>query len=158
MSQLTTPAGRALAQIGVPFNEFIHDGPLASIAQAADERGQTVDQVVRSLLFRVKDGGYVMVIVAGPRKVSWKALRAYYKQNRLSMPGPDEVLEVTGFEIGAVQPFGLPQPMDVVVDRSVLVHEEISMGSGVRGTGIVMKVKDLLKALGDPPQVDFTEN
>ena len=40
--------------------------------------------------------------------------------------------------------------MPVLVDETVLAQEEISMGSGVRGTAIVLKVTDLLTALDGP--------
>jgi Cys-tRNA(Pro) deacylase len=158
MTEITTPAGQALLELGIPFQEFIHKGPLASLAQAAAERDQSTDQVIRSLLFRVKEGVYMMALVAGEAKVSWKALRKYYKQNRLSMPGPEEVLQITGYEIGSVTPFGMKASMDILIDTSVTRQREVSMGSGVRGTGIILQVNDLLKALDFPPEVDIVSD
>jgi prolyl-tRNA editing enzyme YbaK/EbsC (Cys-tRNA(Pro) deacylase) len=56
---------------------------------------------------------------------------------------------VTGYQIGAVSPFGLPQPLRVLVDESVLAQEEVSIGSGERGTTVILTVDALRQALGD---------
>jgi prolyl-tRNA editing enzyme YbaK/EbsC (Cys-tRNA(Pro) deacylase) len=37
----------------------------------------------------------------------------------------------------------------VLVDESVLAQEEISIGSGIRGTTVILQVKDLMQALGE---------
>lgn len=89
------------------------------------------------------------MLVAGPRQIDWKALRRTLNQSRLTMAKPEEVLAVTGYEIGAVSPFGLPHPIRILVDASVLAQEELSIGSGVRGTTVILKAADLMQALGD---------
>jgi prolyl-tRNA editing enzyme YbaK/EbsC (Cys-tRNA(Pro) deacylase) len=59
------------------------------------------------------------------------------------------VLEVTGYVVGSVSPFGLPQPVPVLIDEQVLSQEEVSIGSGVRGTTIFITTADLRNALPD---------
>lgn len=154
---LTTPASHALAAIGIAHSEFVHFGPIHSLEQAAAERGQHPEQIVRSLLFRLSEGKYALVLVAGRRQVSWKTLRRYLGQRRLTTASEEEVLAVTGYPRGAVCPFGLPEAVHILVDRSVTAHKVISLGSGVRGTAIVMHSADLMKALGDVDVGDFVE-
>jgi len=67
-------------------------------------------------------------------------------------------LAVTGYPIGAVSPFGTTRKLRVLVDASVFVEEEISIGSGVRGTTIIMKSNDLKQALGDVELVELLES
>jgi prolyl-tRNA editing enzyme YbaK/EbsC (Cys-tRNA(Pro) deacylase) len=74
-------------------------------------------------------------------------LRKHLGQSRLTLATPEEVLAVTGYQLGAVSPFGLPQPLPILVDESVFAQEEISLGSGVRGTAVILKTVDLLRAL-----------
>ncbi len=88
-----------------------------------------------------------MVLVAGPAQVDWKRLRQHLGQSRLTMASADEVLATTGYPIGAVGPLGLPQPLSIYVDDSVLAEAEISIGSGVRGTTVILQSADLLAAL-----------
>jgi Cys-tRNA(Pro)/Cys-tRNA(Cys) deacylase len=147
----------ALSAKNLPYRLFTHPGPIHSLEQAAEERGQRPEQVVRSILFRLGRGEYIMVLVAGPDQVSWKALRQYLGQSRISMAKREEVLQVTGYELGAVSPFGLPTPLRTLVDQSVLEEEELSIGSGRRGTTVIIKEDDLRLALGDVEIVQLKE-
>jgi Cys-tRNA(Pro) deacylase len=141
--------------MGIAHREFTHAGPVKSLQQAASERGQLPEQVVRSILFRLDDGDYILVVIAGPAQIPWPALRKYIGKSRMSLAKPDEVKRVTGFVVGSVSPFGLPSPMRILLDKSVLKQNEVSIGSGVRGTTIFIKVTDLAKAIGDTEIVDF---
>ena len=141
------PVSAALTAANIPHQVFRHSGPVTSLEQAAEERGQQPDQVVRSILFRLGKGQYAMVLMAGPEQISWKALRAYLGQSRLTTAKREEVLQVTGYELGAVAPFGLPGPMRIMVDESVLEPDEISLGSGVRGTAVILKPADMMRGL-----------
>jgi Cys-tRNA(Pro)/Cys-tRNA(Cys) deacylase len=149
MSTAVTPVGLELQSRGIPCTEFTHAGPVRSLEQAAEERNQRPEQVVRSILFRLAQDSYLMVAVAGPRQIDWKALRQAVGQSRMTMASPDEVLQVTGYEIGAVAPFGLPTPMRIMLDESVLREDVVSLGSGVRGTAVVLSTADLRRALGE---------
>jgi Cys-tRNA(Pro)/Cys-tRNA(Cys) deacylase len=155
------PASYALRAMGIPHRVFIHDGPLHSLEQAAAERGQDVAQVVRSVLFRVRQGEYALVLSAGPGRLPWKALRAHLGRSRISMATPEEVLAITGDPVGAVAPVGLPEPSEalwslrLIVDESVLNQGALSMGSGIRGTGIIIQRDDLLRAIGEHERVDL---
>jgi len=151
------PVSLALTALNIPHQVFVHPGPVHSLAQAAAERGQTPDQVVRSLLFRLAKGRYVMVLAAGPARISWAALRKHLGVSRLSLARRDEVVQVTGYPIGAVGPFGLPTTMPIVVDASVTAQTEVSLGSGVRGTAVILSTDDLLAALGNAPVVSLRE-
>lgn len=88
-----------------------------------------------------------MVLVAGPAQVAWKALRRHLGQSRLTTASEEEVLAVTGYQIGAVSPLGLPQPLPIYIDDSVSAEEEISLGSGIRGVTVILRTADLLAAL-----------
>ena len=73
------------------------------------------------------------------------------------MATEEEVLEVTGYRIGTVSPFGVRNQVKVLIDASVLKEEEVSIGSGVRNTAIVMKSVDIQRALGDVEVVELLE-
>lgn len=157
MTSETTPVSEALTALGIPHRLFRHAGPVHSLEQAARERGQRPEQVIRSIVFRLAEGEYVMVLAPGGRQVSWPTLRRYLGQSRLTMASEDELLQVTGYPVGAVSPFGLPRrdasplgrPMRILVDEGVFAEEEVSLGSGVRGTTVILRSDDLRRALGD---------
>ncbi len=152
-----TPVTRHLQAQGISFRVFVHSGPLHSLEQAAQERGQDPQQVVRSILFRLAADQFVMVLAPGPRQISWPALRAYLGVSRLSMASEDEVLAITGYSRGAVSPFGLPAPLRILIDESLFAQPEISLGSGVRGIAVILSSADLRCALAGAEVGCFVE-
>jgi Cys-tRNA(Pro)/Cys-tRNA(Cys) deacylase len=143
----STPATRELKARDIPHRLFRHPGPVASLQQAAEERSQAPEQVIRSIVFRVGEGEFVMVLMAGEQQVSWRSLRRYLGQSRLTMANEDELIESTGYRAGAVTPFGLPRPMRVLADEAVFEPEEVSIGSGERGLTVILRAADLRRAL-----------
>jgi Cys-tRNA(Pro)/Cys-tRNA(Cys) deacylase len=151
----STPVTRYLDDKGIPYRFFRHPGQVHSLGQAARERGQRPEQIIRSIVFRLSKGGFVMVLVAGERQVAWRALRKHLGTSRISMASEAEILEKTGYPLGAVSPFGLQSPMRTLVDRSVLLEQEISVGSGVRYTTVIMQREDFMRALGEVEVGEF---
>ena len=151
------PISIALEELGVPHKIFRHEKPVASFEQAASDRGQRASQIVRSILFRIAEDEFLMVLIAGPAQVSWKILRKYLGRSRISMATEDEVLAVTGYRIGTVGPFGLPNQLKVLIDASVMREEEVSIGSGMRNTAIILKSTDLHQDLKTADVVSLTE-
>ncbi len=150
---IETPVTRALDAQHIPYRVFQHPGEVASLEQAAQERGQLPEQVIRSIVFRFKRGEsqdeYVMALMAGATQINWSALRKILGVSRVTMANQKELRAVTGYEIGAVAPFGLQKAIRVLADESVFVPEEISLGSGVRGVTVILTGADLKRALGE---------
>ena len=153
---LSTPVTRYLDSIQVPYRVFTHPGPINSLEQAARERNQVPEQVVRSIVFRLSNEIFVMVLVAGAQQISWPALREYLGVSRMTMAKPEEILAQTSYPIGAVSPFGLPRPMRVLADESVFQPGEVSIGSGVRYTTVILRSDDLRRSLGQVESGRFT--
>src|SRR5689334_20459966 len=151
------PASIALEQLNIPHRVFVHETPVNSFEQAASDRNQRPEQVVRSILFQIRPEEFLMVLMAGPAQIDWRKLRQFVKRSRVRMATEDEVLEVTGYRVGTVSPFGLKTQVTVLIDTSVLKEEEISIGSGVRNMAIVMKSIDVQRALGNPEIVSLGE-
>lgn len=55
------PASIALDQLGIPHRVFHHEKPVTSFEQAAADRNQRPEQIVRSILFQVRPGEFVWV-------------------------------------------------------------------------------------------------
>jgi Cys-tRNA(Pro)/Cys-tRNA(Cys) deacylase len=145
----STPVTQDLDRKGIPYRLFTHPGPIHSLEQAARERGQRPEQVVRSIVFRLSEGEFVMVLIAGPQQISWAALRTHLGVSRMSMASEEEVLVTTGYPLGAVSPFGLPGTMRILADESVFKKDQVSLGSGVRYTTVILSSQDLRRGLGN---------
>jgi len=151
-----TPVTQALEALGIPHTLHIHERPLRSLEQAAEERGLEPSQIIRTLLFRLEDRSFLIVLAAGPGKVSWPLLRRHLGVARLTTATPDEVRQVTGYEPGAVSPFGLPSTLRILADRGLLAQDMISIGAGVRNAGVILQRDDLVRAL-QPEIGDFVD-
>lgn len=151
------PASLALDAMGIEHRVFIHERPVTSFEEAASHRNQRPGQIVRSILFNIRPEEYLMVLVAGPDQIDWKKLRQFVKRSRVRMATEEEVLEVTGYRIGTVSPFGLKNQVQVLIDASVLKEAEVSIGSGVRNMAIIMKSADLRQALSTSEIVSLME-
>jgi Cys-tRNA(Pro)/Cys-tRNA(Cys) deacylase len=153
MTEFDSPVTQDLDRLNIPYRIFTHPGPVKSLEQAAEERGQEPQQVIRSLLFRLSADDFVLALMAGSGQVDWKTLRRYLGEKRLTTAGEEEMLRVTGYPRGAVSPLGLPQPLRTLADPAVFAPQEISIGSGVRGTTVILRAHDLHRAL---PGVEIT--
>ena len=156
MNEVSTPVTIALDRLQLPYRVFQHPGPVHSLAQAARERGHEPQQIIRSLLFRLATDNFVLALMAGPQQVDWKTLRKTLDQKRLTTASEEEVLRITGYPRGAVSPLGLPQPLRTLADPDVFSPAEISIGSGVRGTTVILASADLRRALPEVEIVPLT--
>lgn len=152
------PASIALEKLNIPHRVFQHEKPLHSFEQAAAERNQRPEQIVRSILFQIRPEEFVMVLVAGRDQVDWRKLRQLVGRSRVRMATEEEVLEVTGYRVGTVSPFGLKNQVRVLIDESVLREEEVSLGSGAREMAIIMNTADLRRILGKSEIVSLLES
>ena len=149
-----SPVSLELTRLGIRHRVYVHPGPIHSLEQAALERGQIPQQVVRSILFRLSGDKFIMALVSGPEQIPWGKLRRLLDQNRLTMASDEEVIRVTGYHPGTVSPFGLATPLRILADQRMFSNNEISLGSGLRGTAIILDPADLKKAL---PNLEVVE-
>jgi prolyl-tRNA editing enzyme YbaK/EbsC (Cys-tRNA(Pro) deacylase) len=75
-------------------------------------------------------------------------LRKHLGVSRLSLPDADEAREVTGYERGAITPFGASRPWPVIADASMLDHAVVAIGGGARGVNVHIAPHDVIEQLG----------
>jgi Cys-tRNA(Pro) deacylase len=153
---LDNPVTQDLDQLGVSYQLHLHSGEVRSLEQAAAEREMKPEQIIRTLVFRLEDESYVVVLMPGRKRVSWPKLRRYLGVSRIRTAREEEVEKVTGYLPGAVSPFGLPQPLRIFADRDIANNAVISIGAGIRNAGVKLASEDLLLTL-KPEMGDFGE-
>ncbi len=145
---MTSPVTRLLDQAGIRYSLHVHQRPVRSLEQAAAERSLAPDQIVRSLLFRLDSEAYVLVLAAGPKQVSWPALRRALGVTRLTTATPEEVVQVTGYHPGTVSPLGLRRSVRILADRRLLRQNRVSIGAGIPNAGVELPTADLIRLTG----------
>lgn len=129
-----TAALRFLAERDIP-HRLVGYGQVRSAEEAAKARDIDLSALVKTLVIRIEDGNYALVLIPGDRGLDYPKLRSHLGVRRLTMPDPEEAKAATGYERGTITPFGAGDHR-VLVDRRLLDHDEISLGSGAHGWAI----------------------
>lgn len=155
MDEISTPATKYLDMAGIQYKIFHHSHLPVSLAEAAHERDQVEDQVIRSILFRLQEGQYLLFLTPGSKQIPWKGLRRALSINRITLATEEEVKEQTGYKIGTVSPFGIPPTIRIIADRSIFIFETVSIGIGKSGYALILRSKDIPIALPNLEIVDI---
>ena len=143
----TTPALEALAGSGMAYRVVrtrIASGP----EESAELQGIPLAALLRTIVVRRGEDDYLFLLIPGGRRLAWPKLRAHLGVSRLSLPDAEEAKTVTGYERGAITPFGATRPWPVIADASVLTPEVVAIGGGARGVNLHAAPADLVRALG----------
>lgn len=152
--QPRTPAIAALEAAGVPFR-VVGTQIAHSAEESAALQGVPLGSLLRSILVRRAADDYVFVLVPGGRRFDWPKLRAFLGSSRLSLPDAEEAKAITGYERGAITPFGGLRSWPVIADASIADLEVVAIGGGARGVNVHIAPADLVAAT-DAAVVDIT--
>lgn len=134
--------------------DVIRHGPVRSLREAAEARGVTPAQVIKTMVVRRAEDDYLFVLVPGDRNISWPKLRSHLGVSRVSMPDADDALRVTGYERGTITPLGSTGDWPVLADERIT--GVISLGAGEHGVSLKVDGTDLITVL-DADVADVTE-
>ena len=147
MAHPDTPALSALSGTGLAFRVVTTEAA-GSPEESAQLQEIELGALLRTIVVRRGGDDYLFVLVPGGRRLDWPKLRAHLGVSRLMLPDADEAREATGYERGAITPFGATRPWPVLVDRAALDHEEVAIGGGARGVNLHLRPGDLVAHLG----------
>lgn len=142
---IDTPAVRALEGSGIAF-EIVRTERPSSAEESAALQGIELGQLLRTIVVRRAEDDYLFVLVPGGRQIDWPKLRAHLGVSRLSLPNQGEAMAATGYERGAITPFGSTRSWPVIADASVRELGTVAIGGGARGVNLHMAGADLLRA------------
>lgn len=147
MSVDETPGTVAAGRLGVPFDVVRTERP-NTVAESASLQGIDVGRLLRTIVVRRGADDYVFVLVPGGRQIDWPKLRAHLGVSRLSLPDAEEARAATGYERGAITPFGSRTAWPVIADASVAAADRVAIGGGARGVNLHLRAADLIAATG----------
>jgi Cys-tRNA(Pro) deacylase len=119
-----------------------------SAKESAAFQGIPVESLLRTIVVRRGEDDYVFVLVPGGRRFDWPKLRTHLGVSRLSLPDADEARAVTGYERGAITPFGSSQAWPVIVDSTAMTLDRVAIGGGAHGVNVHLAPADLVAATG----------
>lgn len=141
-----TPALEALVAAGVD-HRVVRTRPAGSPEESAGLQGIPLGSLLRTLVVRRGEDDYLFVLVPGGRRFDWPKLRAHLGVKRMSLPDADEARSVTGYERGAITPFGATTAWPVIADAAALLPDLVAIGGGARGVNVHLRPADLVASL-----------
>ena len=136
-------AGHGLADRVICFD----DRSTKTSQLAADAVGCELGQIVKTLVF-VADETPVLALVAGDRRGDAGAIAREVGAQAASFADADTVRSATGYVIGGVSPFDLPDELTVLVDDSLLRFEEVYTAGGTPNSMVRMDRGRLFEMAG----------
>ena len=125
------------------------DGHTPTVEDAARELGVAPEQIIKSLVFQVRDQP-VMVINNGLARVDRRKLAAHLEVGRkwARFASPEQALDVTGFVVGSMPPFGHRVRLRTLVDSAVFDLEVIYGGGGELNAMMRLTPAELVRVTG----------
>ncbi|MBN1563378.1 MAG: EthD family reductase [Anaerolineae bacterium] len=111
----------------------------AEALSAALDQVVTPDQIVKSVVFLVNNQPF-LVYGCGTRRVDPRklAVRLNVSRKQVKLANADQVLDLTGYEVGTVPPLGLKTPMPTYMDPAIKDYEIVYAGGG--GIDALLKI------------------
>ena len=120
-----------------------------TVEAAARAVGASVERVVKSVLF-LADSSPVLVIANGTQRVDYKRVAdtLHLSRKRLKLADALTVLEITGFPVGTVPPFGHKTRLRTLIDAGVLAQPEVYAGGGAIDALVRITPAEIVRATG----------
>ena len=155
-----TPALDSPDLLAAPTAAALQQADAASRADAADVLVAAIDPGLADTAafcahyeISMDDGANCVIVQARRGERTWYAaclvrgsdradvngvVRRHLDARKLSFAPMDDAVALTGMEYGGITPVGLPSDWPILVDESVAGHERLIVGSGIRGSKLLV--------------------
>lgn len=133
----------ALNQFGVSLQVVEFDASTRTAQDAANAIGCTVGQIVKSLIFKGRQSGKpILVLASGVNRVDEKKIATLLGE-KVDKADADFVRQHTGFVIGGVPPVGQTSPMETLIDEDLVQYADIWAAAGTPNAVFKLTTADL---------------
>lgn len=143
-----TPAVRWLRSKQVEFKPHLyrttgHGGA----RQAAKELKVCAHRVIKTLVMENQDQACLLMLMHGDRAVSTQRMARLIGSKRVFPVQPEKALQVTGYRVGGISPFGTRKDLPIYAQETILELETIFINGGKRGFLVEIAPGILVEAL-----------
>lgn len=137
-----------MAANSIPGEILFLEVPTPTVETAAQAVGTQPDQILKSILFLVKEQA-VLAITCGTQPVERRAIAELYGVGRkqVKLTPPEAVLEIAGYEVGAMPPFAHRQSLTTLIDPRVLEHQVVYAGGGAENALLRISPQEILRGV-----------
>jgi Cys-tRNA(Pro)/Cys-tRNA(Cys) deacylase len=148
--RVKTNAARILDGLGIAYElrDYEVDPDDLDAETVARKVGLPAEQVFKTLVARGDRNGVCLAVVPGNAMLDLKSLARLTGDRKVDTVALKEVQPLTGYIRGGVTALGCKKAYPVFVDETVELFDQVAVSAGVRGTQIVLKPADYLRATG----------
>jgi prolyl-tRNA editing enzyme YbaK/EbsC (Cys-tRNA(Pro) deacylase) len=137
-----------LHDAGVDTEVVEFEQPTRTSAEAAAAIGCSVAEIAKSIVFRGKESGQAVIVVAsGENRVSETKVARHVGEPLIRADG-DFVRAATGYAIGGVAPIGHSQPVKLLLDQDLKRFETVWAAGGTPFSVFPLKPDQLRNLTG----------
>jgi prolyl-tRNA editing enzyme YbaK/EbsC (Cys-tRNA(Pro) deacylase) len=159
------PVLEAIELVGGPVREYVRttsagdglwvseiDPGLADTAAFCEHYGIGLDMSANCVVVEAKRAERVWyaacLVLATTRADVNGIVRKHLGARKISFASMDTAVSLTGMEYGGITPIGLPADWPILVDQNVIDQERVVIGSGIRGSKLLVSTSVLASLPG----------
>ncbi len=145
-----TNAARLLDKAHIPYEliPYTVDENNLAAEHVAQELGENIEQVFKTLVLRGDRNGIFVCVVPGNKEVNLKSAAKISGNKSAEMIAMKELLPTTGYIRGGCSPIGMKKPFPTYIHTSCNAFEYIYISAGVRGLQIKISPIRLIEYVG----------
>jgi len=136
----------ALSEKNIPHEVVPLSRAATSTREMAAVLNLSFSEVVKSVLF-VADGEPMLIILSGDKMVCYKKLRKALKVSNLRLATREEVVDFTGYMLGATPPLAHKISLCAVMDANLRTQNVVYTSAGEFNAVLKIRTLDLEKAI-----------
>ena len=142
-----TNVARLLDKAKIPYElvPYTVDENNLAADHVAEELGEDINQVFKTLILHGDRSGYFVCVVPGNTEVDLKKAAKAAGAKKAEMIPMKELLPLTGYIRGGCSPIGMKKPFPTFFHSSALDFDVIYVSAGVRGLQLKINPQDLIR-------------
>jgi Cys-tRNA(Pro)/Cys-tRNA(Cys) deacylase len=147
---MKTNAARALDGLDMRYElrEYDVDPDDLTAETVARKIGLPLEQVFKTLVARGDRTGILLAVVPGNCELDLRAAARASGNRRVELVALKEVQPLTGYVRGGVTALACKKRYPIVLDETALLFSTIAVSAGMRGTQILLRPDDYVRATG----------
>ena len=119
-----------------------------SATHVADQLGENVAQVFKTLVLHGDKSGYFVCVIPGADEVDLKKAAKVSGNKSCEMIPVKELLPLTGYIRGGCSPIGMKKHFPTFIDETAILYDEIGVSAGQRGAQVLLNPDALCEYVG----------
>jgi Cys-tRNA(Pro)/Cys-tRNA(Cys) deacylase len=144
-----TNAARILDRMKISYELIPYevDESDLSATHVAEQLGEPVEQVFKTILLRGDKSGVFVCIVPGAEEVNLKQAAVVSQNKKSETVAMKELLPLTGYIRGGCSPLGMKKPYPIYLHKTAIDFPFIYISAGQRGLQLRIAPNDLVRAV-----------